>query len=603
NSISHNDIRPIFEDEDYLWVGTDGGGLNRIDRKRNEIKVYRHNSSNINSLSNDYVYDIVKDDNGILWIGTDGGGLNAYDPDADRFVCYKHNPQNPNTLSNDHVRLIKIDRSGKLWIGTNGGGLDVYDPITGHFTNYKHHPNDPNSLGNNRIYAMYIDESETVWLGTYGGGLSRFDQQTQKFTNYGHTPGDKTSLSNDFVLAVYEDAHGTIWVGTSVGLCKMNKEKGTFITYTKQEGLSDEVIYDIITDNYGKVWISSNGGLTRFDPNQMDFKNYDAKDGLQSNEFNTGTAYKSKSGELFFGGINGFNAFFPEHMWDDPHVPKIVITDFTIFNKSVPIGKMEDGRTLLKQSITKTKEIQLSYTDKVFAFEYAALHYASPEKNQYAYMIEGLEDDWNYVGSRRFVSYTSLPPGKYVFKVKGSNNDGLWNEEGTSIRLTILPAWWSTIWARILFVLSIAGIATMLYRLRMRKLSKQKKELEQLVAQRTKELKIKNERIVQQAEELHAYNANLNQLNENLEQTVSDRTKELTEKNRKLEEYAFMNAHNLRLPITNIQGLIQLFDIDRSYEETKEMLKLVKGQSDQIDKVLIDIQSKLDDDHSQSLEI
>jgi PAS domain S-box-containing protein len=240
------------------------------------------------------------------------------------------------------------------------------------------------------------------------------------------------------------------------------------------------VIYDIIEDDKGNLWMSTNNGLAKFNPKTEEFKNYDVNDGLQSNEFNTGTACKTKKGEMFFGGIGGFNSFYPENIRDNPYLPSIVITDFRIFNRSVPVGKMEDGRTILEKSITETDEIVLSYRDNVFSFEFVALHYATPEKNEYAYCMEGLEKEWNYVGTRRYVTYSGLSPGTYTFKVRGSNNDGVWNEDGTSLKIKIIPPFWRTWWFYLLCAISIAFIIAAIFIYQINRIKKQKEEEERL---------------------------------------------------------------------------------------------------------------------------
>jgi serine phosphatase RsbU (regulator of sigma subunit) len=338
-------------------------------------------------------------------------------------------------------------------------------------------PDDDNSLSNNRIFCIFEDRSSILWIGTFGGGLNRFDPETGTFTKYTLDINNPKSISDNFILSIYEDQSDNLWVGTvEGGLNKLDRTTGNFTRFTKKDGLPDNVVYDILEDSQGNLWMSTNRGLSRYNPNTNKFKNYDTKDGLQSNEFNTGTGFKSSSGEMFFGGVNGFNAFFPDSITDNPYIPPVVLTDFQVFNKHVPIGKTEYGRTILENSITEAKEVTLSYRDKVFSFEFAALHYYAPEKNQYAYMMQGLEQEWNYVGTRRFVSYTAMPPGKYVFKVKGSNEDGIWNEEGTSLRVTITPPIWGTWWFRIITALLLIIIIVSIFVYQLNRLKRQRTE-------------------------------------------------------------------------------------------------------------------------------
>ncbi|MCK5076460.1 MAG: hybrid sensor histidine kinase/response regulator, partial [Calditrichia bacterium] len=218
------------------------------------------------------------------------------------------------------------------------------------------------------------------------------------------------------------------------------------------------VIYGILEDDSGNLWLSTNYGISKFNPRDEIFKNYDEKYGLQDNEFNRNAWYKSKKGEMFFGGINGLNVFYPENIKDNPHIPPVVITKFNLLNRPISVGEMTDGRTILKKPISETQEIELTYKDYFFSFEFSSLDYIYPEKNQYAYMLEGLDKDWNYIGDRRFANYTNVDAGEYIFRVKASNNDGVWNEEGTSIKITITPPWWKTNQAYFIFIILIISI-------------------------------------------------------------------------------------------------------------------------------------------------
>lgn len=474
-----NDVRPIYVDASgILWVGTDGGGLNKFDREREKITLYQHDPKDPNSISDNRVFTIRECHTGMLWIGTHGGGLNKFDREKERFTHYKFDPDDPHSLSDNRIRTLLEDKSEVLWIGTNGGGLNKFDLNNERFTHYKFDPNDPHSLSGNRIYCMYKDRSGNLWIGAFGAGLNRFDREKEQFIRYKADPDNVNSLNDNFVLAIYQDKNGIYWIGTIKGLNKFNRKEKTFIHFTKKDGLPDNVVYDILEDDKGNLWISTNRGLSKLNPKTFTFKNYDVKDGLQSNEFNTGTGFVSKSGEMFFGGVNGFNSFYPDSIRDNPHIPSIVITSFEIFNNSVPIGEMLDGRTILEKSITESNEIILSHKDKVFSFEFAALHYVSPDNNQYAYMMQGLEKEWNFVGSRRFVSYTGIPPGKYTFRVKGSNNDGVWNEEGVSLKIKIIPPFWRTWWFYALSVFVIGVIIASIFVYQMNRLRKQREEEE-----------------------------------------------------------------------------------------------------------------------------
>ena len=391
------------------------------------------------------------------------------DQDKGTFTNYRHDPDNPNSLSNDRIMSIyeDSDQVGEvLWIGTFGG-LNRFDRAKGIFTHYKHDPDDPNSLSHNNINVIYEDRLGVLWIGTRVGGLNKFDREKSIFTHYTQT-GDPNSLSHNEIHVIYEspDKPGVLWIGTQGGLNRFDQAKETFIHYGMKEGLPNDVIAGILEDNDNHLWLSTFKGISKFDPQIETFKNYDVHDGLQSNEFNMGACYKGKSGKMFFGGINGFNAFYPENIKDNTYEPRIVITDFQIFNESVKINNRQSGwhpnigrrhAYTLENHITETTEIVLSHKESFFSFEFAALHYSLPDKKKYAYKMEGFDEDWINVGIRRFATYTNLDAGEYIFKVKGSNNDGVWNQAGTSIKIIINPPWWRTLWAYGLYALLFVG--------------------------------------------------------------------------------------------------------------------------------------------------
>jgi two-component system sensor histidine kinase ChiS len=526
-SLGSNEVYSLYEDtSNVLWIGLDFGGLNKLDRKTRRFVHYQNVPEDPHSLDSDTVYAIHEDSSDTLWIGTVSGGLNRLDRSTGRFVHYQPDPKDPHSLSSAAALAIYEDSLGVLWVGTWNGGVNRLDPeeprrTSGHFVHYRHDPNDPYSLGGDAVLAIYEDSSGALWFGTYLSGLDRFDRETERFTHYRHDPNNISSISSDNVLTIYEDRAGTLWVGTEQGLNRFDRQTEqferfendpddpkslssnavavifedstgtlwigtddgldrfdrdteTFIHYTEKDGLASDAVAGILADDKGNLWISSNKGLSKFDPRTEEFKNYDARDGLQSNEFNRGAYCNSKSGEMFFGGVNGFTAFYPADVVDNPHVPPIVVTNFRIFNKPIGIG----GDSPLKKPIEETKEITLSYRDYVFSFEFAALDYSIPEKNRYAYMLEGFDRDWNYVGSiQRFASYANLPAGTYTFLVKGSNNDGVWNETGTSIKIIITPPPWRTWWAYTLYALAAALAVAAYVRYRTREV--ERKHLEQ----------------------------------------------------------------------------------------------------------------------------
>ena len=322
------------------------------------------------------------------------------------------------------------------------------------FLPHQHDPGDPDSLSHDDVWAIYEDLSGELWIGTEDG-LNRLDREKMGFVRYKNDPDDPNSLSDNWVISLCEDQRGILWVGTLGGVNRFDRGRGTFARYREKQGLPNETVYGILEDRQGDLWFSTNKGLSKFDPRKETFKSYDVRDGLQSNEFNVGAYHKNRKGEMFFGGINGFNAFYPSKR-ENPYPPDIVITDFRIFNDRVPVS--DDSP--LNKPVEYAEKISLSYKERVFSFEFVALHFASPEKNQYAYKMEGFDEDWIYSGSRRFATYTNLPAGRYIFRVKGSNNDGIWNEEGASIVvITITPPPWKTWWAYFLY--GMTGVAAL----------------------------------------------------------------------------------------------------------------------------------------------
>ncbi len=452
-----------------LWIGTNDGGLNRLDRATNRFTHYEYDPSNPGSISHNSVRMVIPDGKGGLWLATNGGGLNHFDTKTGRAVRYLHDADRADSLAHDELRMVFQDRQGVLWVGTYGGGLDRFNPGTGGFTHYRSNPDDPSTISNNYVRTAYEDSKGRLWFGTHGGGLNLMDRSAGTFTRYISNPADNTSLSNDFVFSVHEDRKGRIWIATyGGGLNRMNVDRGTFTAFRKSDGLPDDAVYGILEDDSGNLWLSTNSGLCRYNPDSGALRTFTISDGLQSNEFNGGAYYLSPKGEMFFGGINGFNAFKPEEIRDNPFVPPVVFTDFQLFNQSVPIGETKEGRTILTQSITATNKIVLLPRDRVVSFEFASLHFAAPAKNRYAYKLEGLYKTWVDLGTRRFVMFSTLPSGSYTLRVRGTNSDGVWNETGASIELVVLPPWWRTTWAYgaylLLLIAAVWGIVTFVKR-------------------------------------------------------------------------------------------------------------------------------------------
>lgn len=501
NSLSHNMIRAITQDrQGTLWVGTWGGGFNRFDSKSKQFKHYRHDETDSNSINNDRIYAITEDQQGYLWLGADHGGLSRFNPTTEQFKHYRPDPNNSNTVSGEAISVITQGRDGYLWLGT-WKGLNRFDPIKEQFTHYKHQPNNKNSLNDDTIRVITQDSQGHLWLGTWSG-VNHFDPITQAFTHYTHQETNPKSLSHNTVYAIKEDRHGNIWVGTASGLNLLNKATSSFKHFFEKDGLANNVVYRIEEDDKG-IWLSTNQGLSHFNYTTQTFKNYNVDDGLQSNEFNADASFKSKTGELFFGGINGFNRFFADNIKVDKQPPKVVFTDMLLSNRSVSVGKINqaaanqtevitqslNNQFSLEKAIYATPEITLTHRQNLVTFEFSALYFSNPKKNQYAFQMEGLDGEWIKTDYKnRRATYTNLSTGEYVLKIKASNPYGVWNEAGTALKITVLPPPWLSWWAYSLYFIVLIVIIGLFVRAQHKKVTFIKKVNEQLelkVAERT----------------------------------------------------------------------------------------------------------------------
>jgi PAS domain S-box-containing protein len=469
-----NFILSVFEDsQGILWVAT--RLLNRLDRKTGRFTVYRHDRANPGSIAADIIFGTVEDRAGFLWFGTWGGGLNRFDRRTGRFKAYRHDPENPASLSDDFVWSLLLDHDGYVWAGTEDG-LNRLDMRTGRFTVFRFH-GPPES----RVYrALAEDVDGSIWMGTFEQGLQHLDVRTGKIVAYKYDPNDSGSLSNDRVNAISVDHSGTLWVGTQNGLDRFDRKTGEFTIFNEREGLPDNAVEGILEDSAGNLWLSTGNGLSKFDPRAKTFKNYYAEDGLAGNEANScnGCSFKSNSGEMFAGGVDGLTAFYPDRVVDNPYVFPVVLTDFRLFNNPVRVGE----NSLLRKSISYTDSLTLSHDQNIFSFEFSSLSYAKPQRIRYRYMLEGLEKTWNEVGSdRRFVTYTTLPPGPYTFRVQASRNSGVWNVDGASLVITIVPPWWKTPWFRLLSVAALLALLWAAYQFRVHQLHKESKQLRDVI--------------------------------------------------------------------------------------------------------------------------
>ena len=485
-SLSNNYVLDLLEDKDRLWVGTDGGGLDEMDLRTGRFTHFTPGAQQGRSICGTNVLSLYEDAGGNLWAGTWGNGISVIDRSGKVVRQYRHIDADSNSLGGNNVYSIRDDGEGTIWVATYGDGLSQFNTKTGGFHHYKHVASDPNSPGSDRLHTLLSDSNGILWIGTFDGGLDRLDEYTGIFKHFVHEPG-RNSLSNNTVNYVYADSRHNFWVCTADGLNLLDRKTGHFTVYGPKDGLPSAVIFGILEDDHGKLWISTNNGLSRFDPETNQFSNFSVADGLQSNQFKAHACFKSSSGALYFGGVNGFNKFYPDSIRENPFDPPLLITGFSIFNREVAIGDSTHPSPL-SQDITLTKEIRIPYNSSVISFEFSSLNYTVPEKKHYAYRLDGFDDAWNDVGTKRTATYTNLDPATYTFQVKGWDNDGNWSPTLATVRLVVKPPFWQTWWFRILAVVLVVSAVVGVFRLRLHNVRMQKNKLEAEVGQRTSQL-------------------------------------------------------------------------------------------------------------------
>ncbi len=486
-SISPGGIFAISEDQQgYLWIGAYGSGLNRLDRATGEFLHYRNDPNNPDSLQNDFIYSVHVDLKGTVWVGTEMG-LDELDVSTGKFTHYWHDPMDPLTLGSFTVLAVLTDSRGILWLGTRDG-LDRFNRKNGQFIHYQQDPQNPTGISAGSVICLFETRQGDLWLGMLNSGLNRLDRETGQFENFRHNPDDPYSLSDDTVLAIHQDSQGALWLGTGNGLDKFDPDTGVEKRFTIDDGLPNNVIYAIVEDDQGGLWLSTNNGISHFDPYTEIFENFDEGDGLQSREFNMHSAIRTQDGTIAFGGVNGLNLFNPMNIQSNPYVPPVVLTSLT-----------QGGQPFAANQTAETVEqITLRWPYNYFEFEFAALSYAESERNQYTYFLENFDTGWSPIGTRRFGRYTNLPGGDYKLHIKGSNNDGIWNETGVSIAVLVIPPIWQNWWFQASLVLLVVSVAYSGYQLRMRSIRNHNRKLEHQVMERTREI----ERLFEQTKEL-----------------------------------------------------------------------------------------------------
>lgn len=449
NSLSYNDVRSFYKDSrNNTWIGTDGGGLNLYNKVNNTFTHYKYNTYNSSTISSDAVMSINEDRSKNLWIGTWGGGLNLMNTQTNTFTHFVNKPSDANSISSNYVQTTLEDSEGNFWVATYYGGLNLFDVKTHTFKRLTGDFHQQSSLYGNNIISLNEDKDKNLWIGTDDGGLNSYNLRKKTFAHYFVNGGRTPDLR-----VIFTDSKGRVWVGQT-GLYLYNKAEDKFALFTTKGGLASEFIKGITEDESGNLWISTSNGLTKLNPDTFELKKYNTADGLQGLEFEAGAYFKTNDGEMYFGGTNGFNRFYPRDIKTNQFVAPVYITGLQVFNVDILPGQKDSP---LQSDISLTHEVKLNYKQSALAFDFAILSYTASQNNEYAYMLAPFDKGWHYTSDRK-ANYTNLNPGEYTFYVKAANNDGAWNKTNAYITINIRPPFWATWWFRSLILLLVLTV-------------------------------------------------------------------------------------------------------------------------------------------------
>lgn len=451
--LSHRSVLSICETSNgQFLVGTDGGGLNAFNKA---TKTFSHIGNQPLGYGN-VVKSIFEDSKKNIWLGYFDNGMSLFDTQKQTFKHFRHNPENIKSIRANNVWSIVEDRSGQIWVGLLGGGLALLENReNGEFRHFNYNAKDPYSISSDDVMALYADQNNQIWIGTDTDGLNLLNKKTGKFTRFQHKNDDSKSISANDIRCIFQDSKKRLWIGTESGGLNLWLGNGQFEHFTVNNGLISNGVMNILEDQNGYLWISTFKGISRFSYATKECLNFDfaKKSYFNANQFNQATGIKDIDGNIFFGGINGLTLINPNEVRLLNTKPKIVFTDFKVFNQTIPLGEQPDGHIYLDRSIEDASEVHLSYSDNVFSIEFASLDFTDPLKNQYAYQMVGFDRNWRTTDSQqRLITYTNLEPATYTFCVKGTNNNGVWSDVKT-IKIIISPPFWKTWWFRLLIIL------------------------------------------------------------------------------------------------------------------------------------------------------
>jgi signal transduction histidine kinase/ligand-binding sensor domain-containing protein/CheY-like chemotaxis protein len=593
--LQNNLVNAFFEDDDYLYIGTEAG-LDVYNKKKGITAHYNNELRNPNSLSANPVYSIYKDSRGNIWVGTWAGGLNLFSPETGTFKRYMPDGK-PGSISNGNIFCIYEDSRGNLWIGTIGGGLNRFDYKTGSFHQYINNYDDPKGLHGDMVNHIYETSKGKLYVSVYNS-LALYDYKNDNFTHFMH---DLNDSSGDFgnILSVIEDSKNNIWIATNAGLEYFDEKEGTFHAVIAEQQLLDNAIQGILEDDHGNLWISTNKGISKFMngislPNEKIIYNYNLEDGLSGNEFKKRSSFKNKQGIMYFGSSNGYTYFHPDSIQLNTVPPKVVLSDFSLLN---PLPANNKKYKNLTNHISSVDKIELPFKNADFTIRFAALNYLNPQNNKFRYKLEGYDTKWIDADYTQSARYTNLNHGEYTFMVLASNNDGVWCESPQTLKIIIYPPWWKTLLFKITAILVAAILLISAYRMRVRMLKTQKRGLENTVQERTKELLDMNQLLNQKQKEITNQYNELSKYKKHLESIVEERTaalrasKEKAEESDRLKTSFLQNmSHEIRTPLNAIMGFASLLDENFDDKETLTKFALIiKQKGDDLLEIINDI--------------